>query len=112
MRVMLLNNGGFGSALDTVKFSVEVEGELTQNGKSFRVERDELVRVGLTSVGDDDEWIFWAGTEAVTLADFRAIKIKQALEYAVKTLQHEIDNGRMPKMLEGVGMGLFEDALK
>jgi hypothetical protein len=109
---MLLNDGGFGGVADNVKFPVEVFGSISDSGKCFTVHRDELVRVGFTDIEQYAEWVFWAGTEASTLADFKANRVRLALEYAVKVLQHEIDSGRMPKMLDGIGMGLFEDALK
>lgn len=67
MRVLLLNDGGFGDA-DDVKFPVEVEAlRLTGDG-FFLISRDELHRVGFVGFDGQKEWYFGDGGEAV-LAD-------------------------------------------
>ena len=45
MRVLLLNDGGFGNA-ENVKFPVEVEALCLTGGDCFKISGDELHRVG------------------------------------------------------------------
>lgn len=64
MRVLLLNDGGFGGA-DNVEFPVEVEAlRLTSNG-FFKISNNELHRVGFVGFNNQSEWYFAEGIEAV-----------------------------------------------
>ena len=67
MRVLLLNDGGFGDA-DNVKFPVEVEALRLTGGGFFLISRDELHRAGFVDFDGEKEWFFHYGNEAV-LAD-------------------------------------------
>lgn len=67
MRVLLLNDGGFGDA-DDVNFPVEVEALRLTGGGFFLISRDELHRVGFVDFDGQKEWFFHDGNEAI-LAD-------------------------------------------
>jgi len=64
MRVLLLNDGGYGDA-DDVKFPVEVEALRLTDGGFFKISEDELHRVGFVDFNSQSEWFFEEGSEAV-----------------------------------------------
>ena len=41
----------------------------------------------------------------------RNAQLEQAVRKAHEILLHEMDNGRTPSMLQGVGLGYFEDVI-
>lgn len=64
MRVLLLNDGGFGDA-DNVKFPVEVKALRLTDGGYFKISKDELHLVGFVNFNSQAEWYFEDGKEAV-----------------------------------------------
>jgi len=64
MRVLLLNDGGFGDA-ENVEFPVEVEALRLTDGSHFKISKDELHRVGFVGFNSQSEWFFAEGSEAV-----------------------------------------------
>ena len=63
MKVLLLNDGGYGDA-EGVKFPVEVEA-LSLNNGYFKIHKDELHRVGFVGFDNHEEWGFGKLYEAV-----------------------------------------------
>lgn len=64
MKVLLLNDGGFGHA-ENVKFPAEVEALCLTGGGHFKISKDELHRVGFVDFNSRNEWFFAEGSEAV-----------------------------------------------
>lgn len=70
MRVLLLNDGGFGDA-ENVKFPVEVEALRRTDGGFFKIHKDELHRVGFVNFDTQHEWFFQEYKEAVLLEKYK-----------------------------------------
>lgn len=57
---------------------------------------------------NDGEWV-----KSCDVSDLEArnAQLEQAVRKAHEILLHEMDNGRTPVMLRGVGLGYFEDII-
>lgn len=76
-----------------------------------------IKRININADGFDElrEWESVNG-EYVRFEDVRTLEARnsellEALKKAHEILLHEMDNGRTPSMLQGVGLGYFEDVI-
>ena len=76
-----------------------------------------IKRISINADGFDDirEWEDVKGGyvrfEDIETLEARNAELLEAVKKAHEILLHEMDNGRTPSMLQGVGLGYFEDII-
>ena len=76
-----------------------------------------IKRISINADGFDDirEWEDVKGGyvrfEDIETLEARNAELLEAVKKAHEILLHEMDNGRTPSMLQGVGLGYFEDVI-
>lgn len=97
----------------------------TYKGGCWYVDHDELKRVGCKNITPTLDYCFYGKQMKVLFGDeepvgmpssvdtleARNAELLEAVKKAHEILLHEMDNGRTPSMLQGVGLGYFEDVI-
>lgn len=99
--------------------------EATGHGGHWYVDHDDLKQLGCKSInprmgyyfyGNQIKLIFGDGEPVGIPASVESLRTRnaellEAVKKAHEILLHEMDNGRTPSMLQGVGLGYFEDII-
>lgn len=79
-----------------------------QNGKYTYVFQDDGQQYALRH---GEQWRDLTGDNLTLALGQRIEALEKALKLAHSILLHEMDNGRTPTQLQGVGLGYFEDVI-
>ncbi len=99
--------------------------EATNLGGHWYVDHEDLRQLGCKSMSPSMDYTFHGNQMKLIFGDeepvgipsdvdtleARNAELLEAVKKAHEILLHEMDNGRTPSMLQGVGLGYFEDVI-